>query len=144
MERRPFLKILSLAPIAVLVSCKDSLPSTPTIVTGRIIDENGDPLEGAGLRLSGSNLKGFSGYDTFSITAESDRNGMYQLSQVAPEDTKQISIASRSTSQIKIDNQHYRVYVFTDGQYHLETSPYDIPRSAWGKTTTINYQFIKQ
>ncbi|MCE6987456.1 hypothetical protein [Dyadobacter sp. CY323] len=130
--------------ITVLVSCKDRLPSTPTIVTGRIIDENGDPLEGAGLRLSGSNLKGFSGYDTFSITAESDRNGMYQLSQVAPEDTEQISIASRSTSQIKIDNQHYKVYVFADGQYHLSASPYDISRSAWGKTTTINYQFIKQ
>lgn len=81
-----------------MASCLDTLPSTPTIVKGKIVDENGDPLEGAGLRLTGVNLKGFSGYDTFSITTESDRNGMYELSHIVPKNTEQISIASRNAS----------------------------------------------
>ena len=80
MKRRQMLCILCIAPAATLISCKDNLPSTSTIVRGKIIDENGNPLEGAGLRLSGANLKGFSGYDTFNITIESDKNGMYKLS----------------------------------------------------------------
>ncbi len=144
MKRRQLLKLLRLAPPLWLAACKDKLPSTPTIVKGKIIDEKGNPLEGAGLRLSGSELKGFSGTDTFSITIESDKNGQFELYQLVPARTEQISIASRSTSKIIINNQNYEVYIYNKGNYHLEVSPYFIDRSSWGKTTILSYQFIKQ
>ncbi len=144
MKRRQLLKLLGLAPPLLLAGCKFKLPSTPTIVKGKIIDENGNHLEGAGLRLSGLELKGFSGTVTFSITIESDKNGLYELSQIAPAKTEQISILSRTTELILVGNQGYRPYYLIDGKIVPEESPYNILRSSWGKTTIINYQFIKQ
>ncbi|WP_215238957.1 carboxypeptidase-like regulatory domain-containing protein [Dyadobacter helix] len=147
MIRRQMLRLLGLVPPALLgISCKDKLPTTPTIVRGKIIDENGDPLEGAGLRLSGVNLKGFSGYDTFSITTESDKNGMYELSQVAPQDTEQIDILPRTTDKVplNIGIGDYVSYFLVEGNYEKITSPHFIPRSDWGKTITLNYQFRKR
>ncbi len=59
-------------------------------------------------------------------------------------DTEVVNIASRTTSKIIIGNQNYAVYVFKESNYQVEAAPYDIPRSEWGKTVTLNYQFIKQ
>jgi hypothetical protein len=145
-KRRQLLKLLGLVPLVLLFSCKDKQPSTPTIVKGKIIDENGNPLEGAGLRLSGVKLKGFSGFDTFSITAESDKDGMYELSQVAPQNTDQISILPRTTDKVPLDMGFggYHHYIFIGGKYVELGAPYDIPLSDWGKTITLNYQFIKK
>ncbi len=146
MKRRKLLKLLGLTPAGLLIasSCKEKLPSTPTIVTGKIIDENGLPLEGAGLRLTGRNIEGITGgYATFSIYMESDKEGRYKLTQLLPKDTDEVTIASMSTSKIIVDNQNYEVYILEGTIYYLETSPYNIPRTSWGKATTLNYQFIK-
>ena len=147
MNRRKLLQILGLIPPTLLAaSCEIKLPSTPTIVTGKIIDENGLPLEGAGLRLSGSQLKGFSGRDTFSIYMESGKEGMYRLSQLVPKETNAISILPYSTNKVPLDQGFggYHHYIFLNEVYVELGAPYDIPRSAWGKTTTLNYQFVKQ
>lgn len=148
MKRRQLLKLLGLTPPTLLIaaSCKEKLPSTPTIVTGKIIDENGLPLEGAGLRLSGTDVKGFAGAETFSITAESDKDGNYKLSQLIPKDTDRIGILSMSTDKVPKDQGFggYHPYIFLNGKYIELGAPYDIPRSDWGKTITLNYQFIKQ
>ncbi len=146
MKRRKLLQILGLIPPALLAaSCKEKLPSTPTIVTGKIIDENGLPLEGAGLRLTGRNIKGITaGYATFSIYVESDKEGMYRLSQLVPKETNEISILPYSTTKVPIGNQGYAHYIFLNGHYTQLGAPYDIARSDWGETTYLNYQFVKQ
>lgn len=147
MKRRKLLQILGLIPPALLAaSCKEKLPSTPTIVTGRIIDENGLPLEGAGLRLTGRKLEGYSGVQTFSITIESDKYGMYQLPKLVPKDTDQMSILPYSTNKVPLDQGFggFHHYIFLNGKYSELGAPYSIPRSEWGKTITLNYQFIKE
>ena len=146
MKRRKLLQILGLIPPALLAaSCKEKLPSTPTIVTGKIIDENGLPSEGAGLRLTGRNIKGYGGYSTFSITIESDKDGLYRLSQFVPKDTNEMSILPYTTSKVPISVGFggYLSYIFLKGKYTEIGAPYNIPRSEWGKTITLNYQFIK-
>ncbi len=148
MKRRKLLQILGLAPPALLIaaSCKEKLPTSPTIVTGKIIDENGLPLEGAGLRLSGTDVKGFAGTTTFSITTESDKDGNYKLSQIIPKNTDHISILSMSTDRVPKDQGFggYHPYVSRNSSFVPESAPRDIARENWGKTSTLNYQFIKQ
>ncbi|PWJ59668.1 hypothetical protein CLV98_102502 [Dyadobacter jejuensis] len=146
MKRRQLLKLLGLASPTLLIaaSCKEKLPTSPTIVTGKIIDENGLPLEGAGLRLSGTDVKGFAGAETFSITTESDKDGNYKLSQIIPKNTDRISILSRPTDKVPTGNQGYAPHISRNNSFVLETAPRDIARENWGKTTTLNYQFIKQ
>ncbi len=144
MKRRQLLKLLGFAPPLWLAACKDKLPSTPTIVKGKIIDENGNPLEGAGLRLTGREIKGFSGTVTFSITIESDKDGLFKLTQIAPDRTEEISILPMSTDRITLDQGFggFVSYILINGNYEKIASPQYIPRSSWGKTTIINYQFI--
>ncbi|PWJ59670.1 hypothetical protein CLV98_102504 [Dyadobacter jejuensis] len=147
MKRRQLLKLLGLASPTLLIaaSCKEKLPTSPTIVTGKIIDEKGLPLEGAGLRLSGTNWKGFTPVPTFlSVTAESDKDGNYKLSQLIPKDTEVVSILSMATDKVPTGNQGYVPYVSRNNSFVPETAPVDIARENWGKTTTLNYQFIKQ
>ena len=145
MKRRQLLKLLGLAPPLWLVACKDKLPSTPTIVTGKIIDQDGNPLEGAGLRLSGTNWKGFTPVPTFpSVTTESDKDGNYKLSQLIPKDTEVVSILSMSTDKVPVGNQGYVPYISRNNSYVPESAPLDISSENWGKTTILNYQFIKQ
>ncbi|WP_149240747.1 hypothetical protein [Dyadobacter sp. 32] len=147
MKRRKLLQILGLIPPALLAaSCKEKLPSTPTIVTGKIIDENGLPLEGAGLRLSGTDVKGFAGAETFSITAESDKDGNYKLSQLIPKDTDRIGILPRSTDKVplNIGIGDFVSYQLKNSSYDKVTAPHDIPSSEWGKTVTLHYQFKKR
>jgi hypothetical protein len=145
-NKRQLLEMFCLAPLAALVGCKDILPSTPTIIRGKIIDGNGNPLEGAGLGFSGANLKGFSGYNTFAITTETDQNGIYELSQITTQDIEKIHILPRTTDKVPLDEGFggYVHYIFIDGRYIALGAPYDIPRSSWGKTITLNYQFIKK
>ncbi len=146
MKRRQLLKLLGLAPPLWLAACKDKLPSTPTVVKGKIIDENGKPLEGAGLRLSGTDVKGFAGAETFSITAESDKDGGYKLSQLIPKNTDRISILPMHTDKVplNIGVGDFVSYQLKNSIYDKVTAPHDIPRSSWGKTTIINYQFKKR
>ncbi|PWJ59666.1 hypothetical protein CLV98_102500 [Dyadobacter jejuensis] len=146
MKRRQLLKLLGLASPTLLIaaSCKEKLPTSPTIVTGKIIDENGLPLEGAGLGLSGINWEGFNPIPTFTMTTESDKEGNYKFSQVVPKDTEVVNILPRSTDKVPIGNQGYAHYIILNGSYKQLGAPYDIPRSQWGKTITLNYQFIKQ
>ncbi|PWJ59664.1 hypothetical protein CLV98_102498 [Dyadobacter jejuensis] len=146
MKRRQLLQFMAL-PLLLASSCKEKLLAVPMIVTGKVIDENGLPLEGAGLRLSGTNWKGFTPVPTFpSVTAESDKDGNYKLSQLIPNDTEVVSILPMSTDKVKVNAGYndYITLVLTDGNYVQLGAPYDIPRSQWGKTTTLHYQYKKR
>lgn len=143
MKRRQLLQFMAL-PLLFASSCKEKLPTAPTIVTGKVIDENGLPLEGAGLSFYGVDNRGWSGIQTFDLTTETDKDGNYWFSYIVPKNTDDVSITSRGTSKVIIDNQNYQVFVLREGQFQLESSPYFIPRSDWGKTTIVNYQFRKR
>ncbi|WP_025765330.1 hypothetical protein [Dyadobacter tibetensis] len=143
MKRRQLLQFLAL-PLFLASSCKEKLPDAPTIVTGKVIDENGLPLEGAGLSFYGVDNRGWSGIPTFDLTIETDKDGTYRFSSIVPKDTDDVRLFSITTSKVIIDNQNYEVYLLLEGQYQPEASPYSIPRSDWGKSTILNYQFRKR
>ena len=141
MKRRQLLKFMAL-PLLLASSCKEEPPDVPTIVTGQVIDENGLPLEGAGLSFGGEDNRGFSGITTFGLTTETDKNGTFRFSYIIPKNTDDVSILPRSTQKVKYDVD-YEAYIFLNGNYTQVTSPHFIPRSDWGKSTIINYQFRK-
>jgi hypothetical protein len=141
MKRRQVLKVIAL-PLLLASSCKEELPDVPTLVTGQVIDENGQPLEGAGLRLTGVDNRGWSGVPTFSITTETDSDGAYRFSQVVPKNSDDVRIIPESNQKVNF-NADYDAFILIQGSYTQVTSPHFIPRSDWGKTTILNYQFKK-
>lgn len=141
MERRQLLQFLAL-PLLFASSCKEKLPAAPTTVTGKVIDENGLPLEGAGFSFGGVDNRGFSGVPTFDLTTETDKDGSCQFSYIVPRDTDEVEILPRSTQKVKYDTD-YEAYIFLKGNYIQVSSPHSILRSDWGKSTVLNYQFRK-
>ncbi len=147
MKRRQLLQILGLIPPALLAaSCKEKLPSTPTIVTGKVIDENGLPLAEAGLDLAGIKWDFVTPTTTKGVTKESDKDGFYELSLIVPEGTDELSLAPYSTKKVplNIGVGDFVAYLYIDQVSTKMTAPYTIPRSDWGKTTTLNFQFKRR
>jgi hypothetical protein len=148
MKRRQLLKFLGLAPPALLIgsSCQQKSPSSLTIITGTVIDGSGLPLPGAGLMLVGKKYKGNTPVPTFlAVTTESDNQGVYKFSKLIPKDTGTLTLLPYSTPKVSLDEGlgGYKHYIFLNGKYVELGSTYSIPQSDWGKTITLNYQFVK-
>lgn len=59
MANKKLLQFLCLVlGIIISTSCKDRFTGQPTIVTGKVVDENGNPVGGIGLDLEGINQNG--------------------------------------------------------------------------------------
>lgn len=140
------LRLLSLAPPLLLASsCKEKFPSIPTIVTGRVVDENDIPVERVRLQLDGIKRTGVSATTTFSITADTDEDGIYTLSQIVPKETDKVAILMDAGFLEEPNGSYgYIPYIQIDGVYESVAVPHRIPASNYGKTTTINYQLRKQ
>lgn len=83
MNRRKLLRTLGSFPLVLLaVSCERKIFSRATIITGKVIDQDGNPLEGVPFDFYGERKTGFSGVPTFHISAVSDSTGQYQLSKI--------------------------------------------------------------
>lgn len=135
------IKIFSIAPLApLLISC-DRLPSAATVLTGKVTDKDGNPLIGAGLVMAGFKSSDPTSTPVFEVIAESASDGTYSFSQVVPYNTERIEIYSKNTSTVTIND--YTIYYFLDNAFQLAGAPYIIPKSNWGKTSVLNYQFIK-
>lgn len=146
MKRRKLLQILGLIPPALLAaSCKEKLPSTPTIVTGTIIDESGKPLEGAGLKMSGIKWDFTTPTPTKVVSIESNTDGFYELSMTVPDGTEELSILPYSTITVPLNlgAGNFVAYLLINGIATKITAQYPIPRSDWGKNATLNFQFIR-
>ena len=79
MKREQFIKSLALSilPLALLQACKKSLPSTPTVITGKVIDENNMPVEGFMFSFSGIDKKNLiNGLPTFLERQKTDKQGI--------------------------------------------------------------------
>lgn len=57
MKRRQSLRLLGLFP-AWLAACKGKFPSAPTVVTGKVVDEDGLPVKDIKFTLEGNKRKG--------------------------------------------------------------------------------------
>ncbi len=113
-------------------------------MTGEIVDKNGNPLEGAELKLSGIRLKGNTPVPNFMrVITASKKDGIYEIKQIIPDGNDVISILYWSTILIPLGNPgEYSPQIFLDNNYLSVSSPFNIPRVNWGRTTILNYQYI--
>ncbi|WP_373512789.1 hypothetical protein [Persicitalea sp.] len=117
-------------------ACKGKFPSSPTIVTGTVVDEAGVPVKGIELTLSGTRVKGFSPIPTFDEDTETDSAGRYKLSYVVGRNTDFVEIAI-------VTNNKYFTYVKRDGRYEILTSSFTLQHKEYGKTKNVNFQIKK-
>ncbi|MDF7819820.1 hypothetical protein P1X15_19520 [Runella sp. MFBS21] len=145
MKRRQFLSLVSIILILTLISCEKTLTSTPTIVTGRVIDENNTPVEGVEFRFSGYDQKNaFSHSETFYLTALTDKDGIYYLSQVIPNGTDNANILPLETSKFRF-GMDYNIFLYKDAvATTLVGRPIEIQSKNYGKTNTFNFQIRKK
>ncbi len=142
MKRRQILKLLGLAPPLLLTSCGDpKVPSAPTIATGKVIDENNMPIEGVSIGMFGLERRGVSAIATFDIDALTDKDGHYSLSFVVPRGTDFVKVSAEGNS-IFSDRTHN--ILFQRGGIYEEGDDYELHIESYGKTNTVNYQFIKR
>ena len=93
MKRRKMLQLLGLAPPAwLLSSCHEKLPKSATVVTGKIIDDNGAPLENVGVKLLGLANKFPSVTVTFENEVLTNKDGAFSISIVVPRKTDFVQI----------------------------------------------------
>lgn len=144
MKRRPFLSLVSIILLLALTSCEKTLTSTPTIVTGRVIDEYNTPVEGVELRFSGYDQKNvLSHSETFYLTALTDKDGIYYLSQVIPNGTDNAAILPLETGKFRFGID-YNIFFYKDGVATLVGGPIEIQSQNYGKTNTFNFQIRKK
>jgi hypothetical protein len=143
MARNWMLKLIVAFILVAFGGCNEKTPETPTIIVGKVIDENGLPVKGAGIVFYGIHEMGLSGYETFSNKVETDKNGTYSISEVLSDKTTSLETAPTSTDSISIQLGGYKPYIFIEGKYVPFASTYILPRDNWGKTLTLNYQFLK-
>lgn len=135
MKRRQTLRLLGSLPIW-LAACKGKFPSAPTVVTGKVVDENGLPAEGIELTLVGNKKKGVSPIPTFDERTKTDSDGKYTLSHVVSSNTDFVVFRIDTGTQ-------YIPYIERDGQYEILGSSIIIQQKNYGKTKTINLQVRK-
>ncbi|GHB72704.1 hypothetical protein GCM10007390_28500 [Persicitalea jodogahamensis] len=128
------LRLLGLLP-AGLAACNSKFPSAPTVVMGKVVDENGMPVMGIELTLGGIKKKGVSPIPTFDVRTETDRNGEYRLSHVVPSGTDFIEFVPATGTK-------YIPYIERDGQYEILGS-FVIRSSDYGTNKTVNLQVRK-
>ena len=149
MKREQFIKslVLSILPLALLLqACQKSLPSAPTVVTGKVIDENNMPVEGVKLEFYGAERKGISPIPTFSVEANTNKAGVYSLSQVVPDGTSftNLSPVSYKNSFFFSGQEEYIIFILENGIYKELIYKPPIQREDYGKTNTFNFQIRKR
>ncbi|HEV7347807.1 carboxypeptidase-like regulatory domain-containing protein [Telluribacter sp.] len=134
MKRRQILKLLKALPAGILIACQNNFPSTPTVATGKIVDENEMPLEGVSIHLYGFKVKGFSPIPTFEERTKTDKDGTYRLSYVVPRGTHEVRVFPEVNLLIKQG---------INGRYEKVTAPTRVPSEDYGKKLIYNFQIIK-
>lgn len=150
MKRRQLLKLLILTPLATLFEACESIgPRKNTTVTGRVIDQDGNPLEGARFYIYGEKKSsiGSSGAVTFRAECTSDVGGYYQMSEYIPKSTSKVWFFLKSNEKIRLPESadpNYSVYLENDKVFEeYNSGVLVIPRSDWGKTVVFNFKYEK-
>ena len=140
MKRRNFLIALGVVPPLVFSSCgKDEFPSTPTVITGKVIDENNKPVEGFELQFSGYYQKGTSPVPIFDETGKTNNNGIYSISYVVS--GGQTTFLPGLNSKFNLV-ANYDLFVWKDNKYEFVGNP--VGPIVYGQTNTFNFQLIKK
>ena len=147
MKRRKFLIALGVLPPLVLEACKKDipLPTTPTIITGKVIDENNMPVEGWQLMFYGIERKGVSSVDTFTEQKFTDSNGFFSFSVVVPPNTDSVTfgpLGFRYDDKLNRKNPDYLLFIEIGGKYERRLKDEDPP--VIGKSNIYNYQVKKK
>ncbi len=138
MKRRKFLGTLGILP-PILISCgKDEFPDRPTIITGKVIDENNMPVVGLKFQFGGYYLKGISPIPTFSTTGETNKDGIYTISYVVTNGQTVFKPFSDTNYNF---NSQYNIYVWKNNQYEQVGNP--VGPIIYGETNTFNFQLRK-
>jgi hypothetical protein len=138
MKRRNFLIALGVVTLLVLEACstKLDLPSAATIITGKVVDVNNNPLEGIGFSFGGEYKKGLSGIPTFDVSVKTNIDGIYKIEALVPQGTESTSFLPEQISYDVI------FYVWKNNQYEKVQSP--IVPITLGETNTFNFQIRKR
>ncbi|MCU0470141.1 MAG: Ig-like domain-containing protein [Arcicella sp.] len=147
MKRRKFLIALGVVPPLVLEACSDTTPKpkTPTIVTGKVIDENNMPVEGWEVMFYGLEKIGISGIDTFAEQKFTDSNGVFSFSVIVPSNTDSVDfgpLGFRSNDKLNRKNSDYLLFIEVAGKFELSIKD-ELPPTI-GQTNTYNYQIKKK
>lgn len=139
MKKNHIIQLLFLTLLSGLLSC-NSVPSAPTVITGKFIDENEQPIVGYIVSMDGAKQQGVSATGTFSVTDTTDQNGNYTLSHVAGKSDDYITIGFLgNTPATTIIHQ---IYVERDGIYKKLSSIF-FHRDDYGKTHIRNFKLVK-
>jgi len=138
MKRRKFLGVLGILP-PILFSCgKDEFPDRPTIITGKVIDENDMPVVGLKLQFSGDYAKGLSLIPIFDVIGETNKDGIYTISHMV--DYGQTTFLPFSDTNYDLNSQ-YNIYVWKNNKYEQVGNP--VGPIINGETNTFNFQLRK-
>jgi hypothetical protein len=143
-KRQAFIKTLSILPMALLQACKKSFPDAPTIVTGKVIDENNMPVEDFFFSFSGIQKNNIiNGVPTFSERKKTNKQGIYIFSVLISSDTDNISFVPEGyendfpkTSMVELYIEKIGIYepYAKVGEGHIQ----------YGQTNTFNFQIRKR
>ena len=146
MKREQFVKSLALSilPLVVLQACQRRLPSAPTVVTGKVIDENNMPVEGFMFSFSGIDKKNLiNGLPTFLERQKTDKQGIYIISVVIPDGTNNIAFVVEGYENDYAKTSMIDLYIEKLGIYEPYGSVGEGPIN-YGKTNTFNFQIRKR
>ena len=142
MKRRNFLLALWIMSPLVFSSCKkDELPSTSTIITGKVIDENDKPVEGFVLQFGGYFQKGTSSIPTFDLDDKTNKDGTYKISYLVKTSDKQTYFKPIGDYSNNLFSQ-YDIYVWKDNKYQFVGNP--VGPIIYGQINIFNFQIRKR
>ncbi len=143
MKRKQFLNALTAFPILAVAACEKGFPSTPTVVTGKVIDENNLPVEGVEFIYGGARQKGLSYIPTFDINILTDKEGIYKGSFIVTGDTDFVTLKPIGNAKFDFTFK-YDVLFLLNGIYTIVGSPIPIQRNEYGTIVTLNFQIKKR
>lgn len=139
MKRRNFLIALGVLPPLVFSSCgKAEFPASPTVITGKVVDENDKPVEGVKFRFSGFYLKGISPIPTFDVDGETNKDGIYSVSYVVT--NGEAEFLPQNSPKYDFNSQ-FNIFVWKNNQYVKVNG---VGPLIYGEKNTFNFQIRKR
>ncbi len=144
MKRKQFLNALTALPILAVAACEKGFPSTPTVVTGKVIDENGLPVEDFVFSFSGTHKKNIlNAVTTFSERNKTDKDGIYKFSVVIPQDTDFVEFVVEGYENDFSRTSMVDLYIEKNSIYEIYR-PIGTGPINYGSTNTFNFQIKKR
>jgi hypothetical protein len=145
MKRRRFLQGLALVP-PLLLGCESSvkLPSTPTTVSGKVILEDGSPVEGYVFIFSGNNYTAFAGGQvTFKEVFSTSKDGSFKTSIIIPSNTNAtiFEVLGFANDPIGRENSDFKIFIESQNTFVPYAAVF-APRN--GEVNTLNFQLRKR